>query len=55
MERYTGGALRLCSHEAPEFVSERAWDVPARKGLLVAVRADTRPYTTVGRLQAPKG
>jgi hypothetical protein len=65
MERYAGGALRLCSHEAPEFVSERAWDVPARKGLLVAFRADTwhevtpitdgRRYTIVALLLAPKG
>jgi SM-20-related protein len=64
MERYLGGALRLCSHEAAEFASERAWDVPARQGLLVAFRADTwhevspvtvgRRYTIVALLLGPK-
>jgi SM-20-related protein len=63
-ERYAGGTLRLCSHDAPEFVSERASDVPARRGLLVAFRADTwhevtpitdgRRFTIVALLLAPK-
>jgi SM-20-related protein len=64
MERYAGGSLRLCSHEAPEFVSEHAAGVPARRGLLVAFRADTwhevtpitdgRRFTIVALLLAPK-
>ncbi len=63
-DRYGGGVLRLCSHEAHEFASRDAWDVPARRGLLVAFRADTwhevtpitvgRRYTIVALLLAPK-
>jgi SM-20-related protein len=65
MDRYGGGLLRLCSHEAHEFASPDAWDVPARRGLLVAFRADTwhevtpitvgRRYTIVVLLLAPTG
>lgn len=65
MDRYGGGALRLCSHEAHQFVARDAWDVPARRGLLVAFRADTwhevtpitvgRRYTIVALLLGPKG
>jgi SM-20-related protein len=64
MERYAGGTLRLCSHEAPEFVSDHASNVPARRGVLVAFRADTwhevtpitdgRRFTIVALLLAPK-
>jgi SM-20-related protein len=63
-DRYDGGLLRLCSHEADEFASRDAWDVPAPRGLLVAFRADTwhevtpitvgRRYTIVALLLAPK-
>jgi SM-20-related protein len=53
MDRYGGGRLRLCSHDAHEFASRDAWDVPARQGLLVAFRADTwhevTPVTVGGR------
>jgi SM-20-related protein len=64
-ERYGGGALRLCSHEAHDFASRDAWVVPAQRGLLVAFRADTwhevttitsgRRYTIITLLLAPKG
>jgi hypothetical protein len=33
IERYTGGALRLCSHEAPEFVSPTRSTTVAPGGL----------------------
>lgn len=65
VERYAGGVLRLCSHEAQEFADRDAWAVPARRGLLVAFRADTwhevtpitagRRYTIVALLLAPPG
>jgi predicted 2-oxoglutarate/Fe(II)-dependent dioxygenase YbiX len=63
--RYEGGVLRLCSHEADEFESREAWDVPAECGSLVVFPADTwhevtpittgRRYTIVVMLLAPKG
>jgi SM-20-related protein len=62
--QYEGGVLRLCSHERDEFDPRLAWSVPARRGHLVAFRADTwhevtpitagRRYTIVAILLAPK-
>jgi SM-20-related protein len=63
-QHYEGGVLRLCSHERDAFDPRLAWDVPARRGHLVAFRADTwhevspitsgRRYTIVAILLAPK-
>jgi SM-20-related protein len=63
-QHYEGGVLRLCSHEREAFDPRLGWDVPARRGHLVAFRADTwhevspitngRRYTIVAILLAPK-
>jgi predicted 2-oxoglutarate/Fe(II)-dependent dioxygenase YbiX len=63
LSHYEGGVLRLCSHEADEFESRSAWDVPAERGSVVVFRADTwhevtpvtkgRRYTIVVMLLAP--